>query len=126
LPARVSRLTGIALAFEIGDWRRFTGRTIATFVGPMPSEYSSGESQLRGSITKTGNTHIRRLLVEAATCHRPHYRISKTLRDRWDVAPAAARIPGGEGNRRLQDRWIGYIERRIPSPPRQCARTGRG
>jgi transposase len=107
----VSTLTGFALAVEIGDWHRFTGRTIATFVGLVPSEYSSGESHTRGSITKTGNTHVRRLLVEAAWHHRSRYRVGKTLRDRWDLAPAAARIRGDQGNRRLHHRWIGFTER---------------
>ena len=63
-------LTGLALAVEIGDWHRFTGSTIGSFVGLVPSEYSSGQSRVQGSITKTGNTHVRRLLVEAAWHHR--------------------------------------------------------
>ena len=66
----VSTLTGFALAVEIGDWHRFTGNTIGAFVGLVPSEYSSGASRVQGSITKTGNTHVRRLLVEAAWHHR--------------------------------------------------------
>ena len=108
----VSTLTGFALAVEIGDWHRFTGRTIGSFVGLVPCEYSSGSSRVQGSITKTGNTHARRLLVEAAWHHRPRYRIGKTMRDRWDLAPAAARVRGDEGNRRLHQRWVGFIERR--------------
>ena len=49
----------------------------------MPSEYSSGQSRVQGSITKTGNSHLRRLLVEAAGHHRHAYRIGKTMRERW-------------------------------------------
>ena len=108
----VSTLTGFALAVEIGEWHRFTGNTIGSFVGLVPSEHSSGASRSQGSITKTGNTHVRRLLVEAAWHHRPRYRIGKTMRDRWDLAPAAARVRGDEGNRRLHQRWVTYIERR--------------
>jgi hypothetical protein len=108
----VSTLTGFALAVEIGDWHRFTGRTIGTFVGLTPAEYSSGESKSRGSITKTGNGHARRLLVEAAWHHRPRYRVGKTMRDRWDLAPAAARVRGDDGNRRLHQRWVRFIEHR--------------
>ncbi len=108
----VSTLTGFALAVEIGDWHRFTGNSIGSFVGLTPAEYSSGESKLRGSITKTGNTHARRLLVEAAWHHRPCYRVGKTMRDRWDLAPAAARIRGDEGNRRLHQRWVKFIDRK--------------
>ena len=62
----MSTLTGFALAVEIGDWNRFTGKTIGSFVGLVPSEYSSGSSRAQGAITKTGDTHVRRLLVEAA------------------------------------------------------------
>ncbi|HEX6074292.1 MAG TPA: IS110 family transposase [Micromonosporaceae bacterium] len=108
----ISTLTGFALAVEIGDWHRFTGNTIGSFVGLVPSEYSSGTSRVQGSITKTGNTHVRRLLVEAAWHHRARYRVGKTMRDRWDLASAAARIRGDEGNRRLHQRWVKFIERR--------------
>ncbi|WP_395693973.1 IS110 family transposase [Nocardioides sp.] len=108
----VSTLTGFALAVEIGDWHRFTGNTIGSFVGLVPSEYSSGSSRVQGSITKTGNTHVRRLLVEAAWHHRARYVVGKTMRDRWDLAPAAARVRGDEGNRRLHQRWVKFIDRK--------------
>jgi transposase len=108
----VSTLTGFALAVEIGDWNRFTGNTIGSFVGLVPSEYSSGASRVQGSITKTGNTHVRRLLVEAAWHHRSRYRIGKTMRDRWELAPVAARSRGDEGNHRLHQRWVRFTERR--------------
>lgn len=108
----VSTLTGFALAVEIGDWNRFTGNTIGSFVGLVPSEYSSGQSRVQGSITKTGNTHVRRLLVEAAWHHRSRYRIGKTMRDRWELAPVAARARGDEGNHRLHQRWVRFTERR--------------
>ena len=107
----VSTLTGFALAVEIGDWHRFTGNTIGSFVGLVPSEYSSGTSRVQGSITKTGNTHVRRLLVEAAWHHRARYVVGKTMRDRWNLAPAAARARGDEGNRRLHHRWVTFTER---------------
>jgi transposase len=78
----VATLTGFALAVEIGDWDRFDGNTIGSFVGLVPSEHSSGTSRSQGSITKTGNSHARRLLVEAAWHHRARYVAGKTLRDR--------------------------------------------
>ena len=62
----VSTLTGFGLAVEIGDWHRFTGSTIGAYLGLVPTESSSGSQRSQGSITKTGNTHARRLLVEAA------------------------------------------------------------
>lgn len=108
----VSTLTGLALAVEIGDWNRFTGNTIGSFVGLVPTEYSSGSSRAQGAITKTGNTHVRRLLVEAAWHHRPRYRVGAVMRARWDQAPAAARARGDQGNRRLHGRWVGFLQRR--------------
>ncbi len=108
----VGTLTGFALAVEIGDWERFTGNTIGSFVGLVPSEHSSGASRSQGSITKTGNTHVRRLLVEAAWHHRARYVAGKTMRDRWELADPAARARGDAGNRRLHARWVRFIERR--------------
>jgi transposase len=57
----VSTLTAFGLAVEIGDWHRFTGNSIGSFVGLVPSEHPSGASRVQGSITKTGNTHSWRL-----------------------------------------------------------------
>jgi transposase len=108
----VSTLTGFALAVEIGDWDRFTGNSIGSFVGLVPSEFSSGQSRMQGPITKTGNGHARRLLVEAAWHHRPRYRVGAVMRGRWEQAPAAARARGDLGNRRLHDRWVRLLERR--------------
>ncbi len=108
----VSTLTAFALAVEIGDWHRFTGSSIGAFVGLVPSEHSSGASRAQGPITKTGNTHARRLLVEAAWHHRARYTAGKTMRDRWDLAPAAARVRGDQGNRRLHERWVKLLQRR--------------
>jgi transposase len=108
----INTLTGFALAVEIGDWTRFTGATIGSFVGLTPAEHSSGGSRTLGPITKAGNGHVRRLLVEAAWHHRAGYRPGKTIHARWALAPAAARERGDHGNRRLHQRWITFIERR--------------
>lgn len=108
----VSSLTALALAVEIDDWHRFTGNTIGAFVGLVPSEYSSGQSRVQGSITKTGNSHVRRLLVEAAWHHRARYVIGKTMRERWELAAPAARARGDAGNRRPHARWNTFRERR--------------
>jgi transposase len=107
----VSTLTGFALAVEIGDWHRFTGNSIGSFVGLVPSEYSSGASRVQGQVTKTGNGHVRRLLVEAAWHHRPRYRVGAVMRARWDHAPAPARARGDLGNRRLHARWVRFDDR---------------
>jgi len=111
----ISTLTGFALAVEIGDWDRFTGASIGAYLGLVPSEYSSGTSRTQGAITKTGNTHVRRLLVEAAWHHRSTYRPGPVLRHRWDQAPAAARARAHAGNQRLHARWVGLNLRRKPA-----------
>lgn len=107
----VSTLTAFSLAVEVGDWTRFSGNTIGAYLGLVPTESSSGEGRHQGSITKTGNTHARRLLVEAAWHHRRPYRTTKTMLERWDLAPAAARARGHAGNQRLNDRWKRFDER---------------
>ena len=109
----ISTLTGFGLAVEIGDWTRFSGSSIGAFVGLVPTEHSSGGNRSQGSITKTGNTHARRLLVEAAWQHAKTYRSpGKTLRDRWELAPAAARLRGHQGNQRLHQRWQTFTARK--------------
>lgn len=63
----VQLLTAVGLAAEIGDFQRFpTAGKFMAFVGLVPSECSSGESRRQGGITKAGNAHVRRLLIEAA------------------------------------------------------------
>jgi transposase len=109
----ISTLTGFGLAVEVGDWTRFTGSTIGAFLGLVPTEHSSGQSRSQGSITKTGNGHARRLLVEAAWQHRKTYRNpGHTMRARWENAPMAARARGHQGNSRLHQRWETFTARR--------------
>jgi transposase len=107
----ISTLTGFALAVEIGDWTRFTGASIGSYLGLTPSEHSSGGSRRLGAITKAGNTHARRLLVEAAWHHKPRYAVGPTLQARWDAAPAAARTRAHDGNQRLHQRWVTFDAR---------------
>lgn len=101
----INTLTGFALAVEIGDWHRLTGRSIAAYLGLVPSEHSSGSTRSLGAITRTGNGHARRLLVEAAWHHKPSYRPGKTMTDRWAKASPQAAARGDAGNRRLNRRW---------------------
>ena len=108
----ISTLTGLGLAVEIGDWTRFSGNSIGAYVGLIPSESSSGQSRSQGPITKTGNSHVRRLLVEAAWHHRVRYVPGKTMQDRWDLASPAARARGDLGNRRLHQRWEQFQARK--------------
>ena len=90
----VSTLTGFAPGRRDRRLAPVHRRQIGAYLGLVPTEYSSGATRSQGSITKTGNTHARRLLVEAAWHHRARYRPGKTMRDRWDLATAAARARG--------------------------------
>ena len=115
----VSALTAVSLAVEIGDWSRFKGSTIASyFYLGLPSEHFSGTSRSQGLITKTGNTHARRLLIEAAWHHAPAYRPSKAIR----VLGPGPRTGRGTGRCRQPP-----PARPLPGPdrPRQEARRGR-
>src|SRR3954447_10845071 len=59
--------TALGLLAELGDFKRFAAaRELMAYLGLVPSEYSSADQQHRGHLTKTGNRHARRLLVEAA------------------------------------------------------------
>jgi transposase len=107
----VATLTAFGLAVEIGDWHRLTGSSIGAYLGLVPTESSSGDSRSRGSITKTGNGHARRLLIEAAWHHRPPYRTERELRRRQDAASPAARDRGQRANRRLHARWAAFDAR---------------
>jgi transposase len=107
----ISTLTAFGLAVEIGDWRRFTGRTIGAYIGLVPTEYSSGATRVQGSLTKTGNGHVRRLLIEAAWHHRKTYQPGPRLRRRWQTATPAVRARSHAANRRLHTRWVRFDER---------------
>ena len=63
-------------------------------------------------MTKTGNRHVRRLLIEAAWHHRPPYRPSMKLQRRWQRAPGLVVAHAGKGNRRLHARWRSFDARR--------------
>ena len=67
----VKLITAMTFMAEIGDITRFDSpRQLMSFLGLVPSEYSSGQSRRQGGITKTGNGHARRVLVEASWCYR--------------------------------------------------------
>jgi transposase len=114
----VAALTGLGLAVEIGDWDRFTPTGLAAYLGLVPTESSSGSSRSRGSITKTGNSHARRLLVEAAWHHaRPLPRTpGKALTQRRAGLPPAVRARGMAADRRLRRRWLALEARTKPAP----------
>jgi transposase len=111
----IATLTGFGLAVEIGDWDRFTGASIGAYLGLVPAESSSGASRSQGSITKTGNTHARRLLVEAAWHQRRLLRPeSKALAARRAVVSPTVRARGKAADQRLHHRWSTMASRKKP------------
>lgn len=98
--------TAFGLAVEIGDWTRFTGANIGSYLGLVPSEQSSGQSRHQGPITKAGSKYARKLLVEAAWVHRrPYSRPGARLLRQLDLVDPATRIRALEGNHRLHHKW---------------------
>ena len=79
----VSFVVAVTVAAEIGDMNRFQNpKQLMAYLGLIPSEHSSGKSIRRGSITKTGNGHVRRVLVEAAWTYHMPARVSTVLQKR--------------------------------------------
>src|SRR4029450_12070697 len=69
----IDDLTALTVAAELGDPRRFrSAPRLMAYVGLVPTEHSSGSKRVQGAITKTGNAHLRRVLVEAAWHYRHH------------------------------------------------------
>jgi transposase len=78
----------VTLVAELGDLTRFENpRQLMKYLGLIPSEYSSGERRRQGSITKTGNTHARRALVEGAWAYRYPAKVSRHLQLRLEQLP---------------------------------------
>ncbi|HUK77066.1 MAG TPA: IS110 family transposase [Thermoleophilia bacterium] len=107
----VSTLTALALTVELGGWERFSPQSLGPFLGLVPSEDSSGERRRQGAITRTGNGHARRLLVEAAWQQRRPLRASPALEKRRRGQPAAVRACAEASARRLHQRWWALEDR---------------
>ena len=102
----VDTLTAVGLVAEIGDFAAFDHpRLLASYLGLVPSEQSSGERRRQGAITKAGSSHARRLLVEAAWHYRRPPRVSLTLKRRQAGQPAAAIDAAWRAQLRLSRRW---------------------
>lgn len=89
----VQIITAVILAAELGDFARFASApALMAYLGLVPSEHSSGEKK-RGRITRTGNGHVRRILVESAWSYRFRPAMSREIRKRNEgVAPAVQAI----------------------------------
>jgi transposase len=99
-------ITALTLVAELGDITRFDSpRQLMAYLGLVPSEYSSGAKQQRGSITKTGNGHVRRLLVEAGWTYRFAPRKSYDLQRRAERASEAVQAIAWKAQKRLCGRY---------------------
>jgi transposase len=102
----IDDLTALTIAVELGDPRRFaTAPSTMAFAGLVPSEHSSGTKRAQGGITKTGNAHLRRVLVESAWHYRHHPFVSGTLRARQRGAPAEVIAQAWTAQQRLHRRY---------------------
>lgn len=112
----IDTLTAVGIACEIGDFTRFqTAEQFMAFVGLVPTEHSSGESQRRGSITKAGNSHVRRLLVEAAWHSHKCPKVSHELRRRQHGQDPIVIERAWRAQQRLHRRWWRMAGRGKPS-----------
>jgi transposase len=129
----ISTRTALGLIAEIGDFTRFSSpRELYAWIGIVPTEYSSGDQRHRGHITKAGNVHARRLLVEAAWHyrHRPRktstsspraWRAQTRLHDRYTHLTSSGKrstVANIAIARALADfLWAAATNQPIPSPP---------
>jgi transposase len=113
----VEMVSAGTLVAEVGDFRRFASASeLMAFVGLVPSEHSTGGSRRQGRITRMGNSHVRRILVEAAWHYRRQPRMSKAIRERNDRVSAPVRVIAGKAQQRLHKRLYRLMERGKPAP----------
>jgi transposase len=108
----IDDLTALTIAAELGDARRFaTAPSLMAYVGLVPSEHSSGGTRTQGTITKTGNAHLRRVLVESAWHYRHQPFVSATLRARQRGAPPDVVARAWTAQHRLHRRYARFAAR---------------
>jgi transposase len=102
----IALINAVVLVTEVGDFTRFSNpRQLMAYFGLVPGERSSGETVRRGAITKTGNAHVRRALVEGAWAYRMKARIGRHKVDRIEALPKVVRDIGWKAQVRLCTRY---------------------
>ncbi len=102
----IDTITAMTILAELHDFRRFTHpRHLMAYLGLVPSEHSSGSHTKRGGITKAGNSHVRRVLVEAAWNYRHRPAVSAVLRKRRAGQPPAVIAISDRAQQRLHKRY---------------------
>ena len=111
----ISTLTAFTIVVELHDFWRFPSpERLMAFVGLVPSEHSSGDNRRQGSITKTGNSHVRRVVVEAAHHYRHKPGVNKHLRERRQGQPPWVVALADQAQRRLHRRYCRLLARGKP------------
>jgi len=99
-------ISAVTIAAELGNISRFqSARQLMGYSGTVPSENSSGKRQQRGSITKTGNAHLRRIAIEAAWSYRLRPGIGPGLRKRQEGVPEEIKEIAWKAQIRLSRRY---------------------
>jgi transposase len=102
----IDLIAAVTLIAELGDLRRFAHpKRLMAFLGLVPSEYSTGETRSLGGITKAGNSHARRVLIEAAWAYRFPARITRELQIRNEAQPRVLREIAWRAQLRLSQRY---------------------
>jgi transposase len=103
----IGTLIALSLIVEVGDFRRFsTAAQFMAFLGLVPSERTSGTKRRQGGITKAGNSHLRRLLVEAAWQYRSYHPGSRRLAKRREGLSAQLVAYAHRAGRRLNKKYL--------------------
>jgi transposase len=109
-------LSAMILLAELVDVQRFTHpRQLMAYLGMVPREHSTGDRHQRGTITKTGNAHARRILVEAAWHYRHAPGVSVALRQRQAQQPPAIVAQAWNAQQRLHRRYRHLVHRGKPA-----------
>ena len=102
----VKMIVAVTVIAELGDLSRFSHpNQLMSFLGLTPCEYSSGERKRRGGITKTGNQHARRILIEAAWAYRYLPKVSPEIQARQEKLPVPIRDIAWKAQLRLTKRY---------------------
>jgi len=102
----IAKISAATIACEVGDFSRFTKATqLMSYAGAVAREHSSGERVWRGGITKTGNAHLRRIVVEAAWAYRHRPNLGGTLRRRQEGLPEEVKEIAWKAQHRLHQRY---------------------
>ncbi len=103
----IAKISAVTVVAELGNVTRFRrARQLMAYGGIVASEDSSGGRIRRGNITKTGNTHLRRVVVEAAWAYRHRPAIGAALRKRQEAVSEKVQEISWKAQQRLHQRYI--------------------